>query len=81
METTNLTQKALNDGLRAREMYLYCQFEDACIRVCMCTDNKLHYFTKLREREEFECTQQSGIVRQVFLEPAEISETDYYGFY
>jgi len=81
MKTTNITAEAFRNGLRVREMYLYCYFEDACIRACICTDNKLHYFTKLRGRDEFECTQQSGIVQQVLLEPVEISESDYNKFY
>lgn len=80
MKTNRLTQREFNDALFKREVFLYCDYEQACLRISAGTDGKLISFTKLKGKEEFETNPKSGILAQVLLEPIEIRAIDYYNF-
>ena len=77
MKTKRLNSRELREKLLQGEVFLFCEYEEACLRIKIGTDGKITGFTKLKGREEFETHPKSGILQQVLLEPIEISESDY----
>ncbi len=78
MKTNRLNSRMLNEKLmQGQEVFLFCDFEEACLRISIGTNGKITGYTKLKGRPEFETHPDSGILQQVLLEPKEISEEEY----
>lgn len=83
MKTKALTQKELFNLLTSGvEVFLYYEFEDACVRLKLVKGGHAVYnsHTKFKGETEFPTRPGSSILDAVFYDPIQISEDDYLNF-
>lgn len=73
MRYNKLSREEFYSRLQSKTFYLYYEFEDVVLRV----QNDGKTFVKFKGQSEFEAKPESGIVTEAFLNPCEISESDY----
>lgn len=78
MKTKRLNSRELTEKLlKGKEVFLFCEYEEACLRISFDSNGKRTGYTKFKGEQEFKTHPESGVLQQVLLDPVEISESDY----